>query len=204
MKRSALKVLALACLLLAMAPAAQAAETASATVARLNAALIEVMQQADALGYQGRYDRLAPVLTQTFDFPAMARVTLGGHWSSIGDAQQEAFTAAFADYSIGVFADRFDGYGGERFEILGERPARRGSVLVDNQIVKSDGEAVAINYLARADKDGGNWRLIDTLLGGSNSELAARRTEYGSIIESLGIDALIRTLRDKTAGFAAD
>src|SRR3546814_18538953 len=81
----------------------------------------------------------------------MARVVIGGHWSGVSDAQQQAFIDAFTDYSIGVFASRFDGYEGERFEVLGEQPARRGAVLVENQIVRSDGEPVAINYLTRPD-----------------------------------------------------
>lgn len=205
--RSPLKVLTLLlCLLLA--PAARAGETPSATVERLNGALLQVMQEAEALGFQGRYDRLAPVLRETFDFPAMARIALGAHWSSVSDAQQEAFTEAFADYSIAVFANRFDGYGGERFEILGTQEARRGAVLVENRIVKSDGEAVAINYLTRPEDDGadggGNWRIVDTILGGTASELAARRSEYSSILRKLGVNALIESLKDKTAGFAAE
>src|SRR3546814_2291630 len=90
----------------------------------------------------------------------MAKVVMGGHWTSIGTAHEEAFTAAFTEYSIGVFANRFDGYSGETFEVVGEQPARRGTVLVQNRIVKSDGEAVAINFLARQDEDG-NWRIVD-------------------------------------------
>ena len=191
-------------LLLLLAPAAaQAADTPTATVERLNAALLEAMKNAEALGFQGRYEQLAPVVRETFDFPAMARVIVGGHWSAISDAEQQAFTQAFADYSIGVFADRFDGYGGERFEVLGEQPARRGTVLVRNQIVKGDGEAVAINYLARPEQNGG-WRIVDTILGGMASELATRRSEYNGIIERQGIDALTRALKDRTAGFADD
>jgi phospholipid transport system substrate-binding protein len=189
-------------LVLATLPAARAAETPSATVERLNAALLEAMRNAEALGYQGRYEKLAPVVRQTFDFAAMARVILGGHWSSISAEQQRAFTEAFADYSVGVFADRFDGYSGERFEVLGEEPARRGTVLVRNQIVKSDGEAVAINYLTRPEDDGSGWRIIDTILGGTASELATRRAEYDGIIERQGIDALTQALKDRTSGFA--
>lgn len=193
--------LLLALLLLAAAPA-RAAETPSATVERLNAALLETMKQAEALGYQGRYDALAPVLKESFDFPAMARVAIGGHWSAISDAQQQAFTEAFTDYSIGVFADRFDGYSGERFEVLGEQEARRGTVLVLNRIVKSDGETVAINYLTRPENEGADWRIVDTILGGTASELASRRAEYDSILRRQGITALIGALQDKTAGFA--
>ncbi len=201
MTRIALAIFLLGLLL--VAPAGRAAETPTATVARLNDTLLEVMQQAEALGYQGRYDKLAPVLNESFDFPGMAKVTIGSQWNVISSAQQQAFTEAFTDYSIGVFAHRFNGYEGERFEILGEQPGRRGTVLVQNQIVKSDGEAIAINYLTQPQDDGG-WRIVDTILGGVSSELAGRRKEYSGIIAKTGIVSLIQALKDKTAAFAAE
>ncbi len=190
--------------LLPHGPAPRAAETASATVAQLNEALLSVMKAADKLDYQGRFERLAPELEAAFDFPVMARIALGPHWNALGSDQQTAFVRAFTDYSIGVFAKRFDGYSGERFDILGEAPARRDTVLVRNQIVKGDGEAIAINYLAKPSDDGSDWRIVDTILGGTASELAARRSEYSSIVEKNGIVALIDALKDKTAAFAAE
>lgn len=198
--------LVLAFVLLFLLPAAplRAAESPSATVARLNDALLEVMKAAEDLGFQGRYDRLAPVLEATFDFPGMAKVVLGSQWNAISSAQRQAFTEAFTEYSIGVFADRFDGYGGERFEILGEQPARRGTVLVQNQIVKSDGEAIAINYLTQPNREGTDWRIVDTILGGVSSELAGRRKEFGGIVTKTGIVSLIQALKDKTAAFAKE
>ena len=200
MTSSPMRAFALAfCLLLA--PSAWAQDGPSATVERLNTVLLDVMKNADSLGYQGRYDRLSPELTEIFDFPGMARVTLGRHWRKTAPDKREAFVTAFTDHSIAIFASRFDGYSGERFEILGEEEAKRGAVLVRNRIVKSDGEAVAINYLALPTKNG--WRLIDTLLDAKYSELATRRSEYGSIVTNQGIDALIAALKDKTAGYAA-
>jgi len=189
--------------LLIVGPAGpRAEETPTATVERLNAALLDTMKSARELGYQGRYDKLAPVLKEIFDFPTMARIVLGTHWSSISASQQADFIETFTDYSVGVFANRFDGYDGERFEILGEQPARRGTVLVQNQIVKGDGEAIAINYLTRPAEAGDNWQIIDTILGGAYSELATRRSEYDGIVEKTGIVSLIDALNRKTAGFA--
>lgn len=205
--RPPLLALLLAACLAALLPGhrgALAAETPQATVERLNAALIEVMRNAETLGYRGRYDRLAPVIRESFDFPAMARVIIGNHWSAITTTQRQAFIEAFTAYSIGVFAARFDGYRGEYFEILGEQPARRGTVLVQNRIVRTDDDPVAINYLTQPEKEGANWRIVDTILGGTASELATRRSEYDGILRRLGIEALIQSLKDKTAGFADD
>ena len=129
----------------------------------------------------------------------MREITVG----ALSDAARVPGIARVILYSIGVFAYRFNGFSGERFEVLGEQPARRGSVLVKNQIVKSDGEAIAINYLAQP-QDDGSWRIVDTILGGISSELASRRKEYIGIISKTGVVSLIQALNDKTAAFAEE
>ncbi len=183
--------------------AARAAEPPpSAIVERLNAVLIEVMQGAEALGFQGRYARLAPVLTAVFDFPLMARISAGRHWRALDEATRGRFVEAFGNMSIATYAARFDGYGGERFEVLGEAPARRETVLVRNHLVKSDGEAVAIDYLLKAAQ--GRWRVVDVFLDGKYSELALKRSEYGSVIKNHGIEVLIRSLDEKATELAAE
>src|SRR3546814_18825549 len=96
MTRLCLTALLLAAQLFA-APAARAGETPVATVERLNVALLESMKNADELGYRGRYEALAPVLRETFAFPAMARVGLGVNWNGVRDAPQQAFISAFTE-----------------------------------------------------------------------------------------------------------
>jgi phospholipid transport system substrate-binding protein len=183
--------------------AAPAAEpTPSEVVERLNTTLIEVMKGADSLGFQGRYERLAPVLSTTFDFPLMARVSAGRRWRDLDAATREGYLAAFGKVSIATYAARFDGYGGERFEVLGEEPGRRQTVVVRNRLVKSDGEAVAIDYLLKASE--GRWRVVDVFLDGKYSELALKRSEYGAVIKNHGVAALIRSLGEKSAKLAAE
>ncbi len=185
------------------ASAGRAAEpTPSAVVERLNAVLIEVMRGAEALGFQGRYQRLEPVLSQSFDFPFMARVSAGGRWRAWDEATRGRFVEAFGKVSIATYAARFDGYGGERFEILGEAPGRRKTVLVRNHLVRTGGDTVAIDYLLKATE--GHWRVIDVYLDGKYSELAVKRSEYGAVIKNHGIAALIQSLDEKAADLAAE
>jgi phospholipid transport system substrate-binding protein len=189
-------------LCVAGASGGRAAEpTPSEIVERLNAALIEVMREAEALGFQGRYQRLAPVLSQTFDFPFMARISAGGRWRALDEDTRGRFVEAFGKLSIATYAARFDGYGGERFEILSEVPGRRKTVVVRNHLVKSDGEAVAIDYLLKATE--GRWRVVDVFLDGKYSELALKRSEYGAVIKNHGIAALIQSLDQKAAELSA-
>ncbi len=198
-----LAVSLLLCVAVLGAGAARAAEpTPTEVVERLNAALIEVMREAEALGFKGRYERLAPVLSAAFDFPLMARISVGKHWRAWDEVLRARFVAAFGNSSIATYAARFDGFGGERFEILGEAPGRRKTVLVRNHLVRSDGDAVAIDYLLKA--TGGHWRVVDVYLDGKYSELALKRSEYGAVIKNHGVAALIQSLDEKAADLAAE
>lgn len=179
-----------------------AAGTPSDVVARLNASLLSVMRQATTLGYTGRFDALAPELLGAFNFPYMASVAAGKHWRDLDEAQRQRLIDVFGRTSIANFADRFNGYSGETFEILGESPGPRDSVLVRNKLTKSDGESVEINYLMR--QFDGRWQAIDVFLDAKYSELALKRSEYSSVIANKGFDSLIRSLEDKLAQLAAE
>lgn len=195
--RKTLALLAILAFSGALGAAPAAAAGPSQTVQRLNAALLAVMQNAEALGYRGRFAQLAPDLVQIFDFPAMTKAAVGRTWKGLDPERQRAMVEAFSAFSIANFARRFDGFSGERFEITGEEPAKRDKILVRNRIVKADGEAVSIDYLTRM-KDG-QWRVIDILLDGRQSELASRRAEYSAIIKREGFDQLLHSLQEKVA-----
>lgn len=182
------------------APLNAAAATSSKPaelVEQLNGVLLEVMRNADSLGYEGRYARLAPVLTETFNFPVMAGISAGRHWRGLSAEQKAELAKAFSRLSIGTFANRFDGYGGERFEVAGAEPGPRGSVLVRNKLIKTGGEVIEINYLMKEYK--GQWRAIDVYLDSKYSELAIKRSEHTSVIANEGFDSLIERIEAKLA-----
>lgn len=199
---AALVILTLAVPLPAPGASAAAAPRPAELVADLNAVILEVMRNAEDLGYEGRYDRLAPLLSETFNFPQMARISAGGHWRSLSPDQRAKLTRSFGRMSIGTFANRFDGYSGERFEVVGEEPGPRGTVLVRNRLIKKTGEPVEINYLMK--QYDGRWRVIDVYLESKYSELAIKRSEYTSVIANEGFDSLIQRIDDKLAEWAGN
>ena len=123
MALSAARVLSVLFFVLFLANPAGAAESSSGPVHKLNNALLKAMKNADALGFEGRYKLLAPVLTRVFIFPEMARIATGASWRKLTTGQRDRLIDAFARSSIATFASRFNGYSGERFEVTGERPA---------------------------------------------------------------------------------
>jgi len=171
-------------------------------IAGLNSKFIEVMKNAAKLGYEGRYQALAPALSDAYDFPEMARVSIGRYWRDLTDAQKQQLVAGFQAYSTATYAARFNGFSGEKFEVLGEEPAPAGNVRVNNQIVQRSGEPIRIDYLLRQETSG--FRIVDVFLKSSFSELAIRRSEFTTEYAKTGFDGVIALMKAKVAKLQTD
>lgn len=198
--RSALAPLVVLLVSLPAAPLrAEEAETGSAAaravVERFYASLQEVMQHGPHLGYQGRYDRLDPVIRQVYDLPFLSAKTLGRHWKDLSDQDRERWVSTFSRLTVSTYADRFDKDSGQRFEILTAEPSQRETVMVRTRIVPVGEAPVQLDYrLSGAD---GSWRVIDVFMNGTVSELALRRSEYSSVLKRDGFESLLSSLEGK-------
>jgi phospholipid transport system substrate-binding protein len=185
----------------ARAEAPAAASPPVQVVETLHAALLGVMKDSEKLGYQGRYDRLTPVLKETYDTAFMAEKSVGRHWKDATPADQEKLVDTFSRFMIANYAGRFDGYSGQSFQIVGEEPSAQGTVLVRTRLTEPQGEGVQLNY--RLHPTNGTWKIIDVYLNGTVSELALRRSEYASLIQREGWNGVIAALDQRIQGFAS-
>jgi phospholipid transport system substrate-binding protein len=172
--------------------AAMAAATPAQTIGTLYKSLLGTMRQAQQLGVKGRYEQLAPVLAQTYDMPFMSQMAVGRSWGSLPQQQKASIIDAFSRMMVANYASQFDGYSGEKFEIMQTIDRGADEKLVKTFIVQSNGKRVALDYLMR--NSGQGWKIVDVYLDGTISELANRRAEFGSILKSSGPEALISSL----------
>jgi phospholipid transport system substrate-binding protein len=172
---------------------ARAADAAVSTIEKYYARLIATMQAASSLTVQARYQKLAPVLGEAFDFPTMTRLSVGPAFNSATPAQQAEIRQAFEKFIGAFYANRIEGYSSEKFEVQPNAEVRGGQKVVKTTLVRPTGGSTRIDYLMN-----GN-RVIDIYLDGAISEVASRRGEFSSIIASGGPDALVKALRDKSA-----
>jgi phospholipid transport system substrate-binding protein len=172
---------------------ANAADPAVSTIEKYYARLIATMQAASSLSVQARYQKLAPVLGEAFDFPTMTRLSVGPAFNSATPAQQAEIRQAFEKFIGAFYANRIDGYSSEKFEVQPNVELRGGQRVVKTTLVRPSGGSTRIDYLMN-----GN-RVIDIYLDGAISEVASRRGEFSSIIASGGPEALVKALRDKSA-----
>lgn len=177
------------------APAAAESGAPTAMIETFHAGLLQIMKEAKTLGFEGRIDRLAPLMGETFDLDFMASKTVGRHWNKLSDEEKARWAETFARFTTANYAGRFTGYTGEEFVTLGVEDAARGTRNVLTKIVVPDGEDVQLNY--RVIERGGDWKIIDVYLNGTVSELALRRSEYASALKREGFDSLMASIEDK-------
>lgn len=180
----------------AAAPAARGDTGPVAVIDALHAVLLQVMQNADQLGVQGRYDTLEPRLRETYDFERMIAVSAGSHWAGAGEAERTQLLAAFIRYSVATYASRFTGYDGEQFVVQGERAGPRETVLVETTIQPRNAQPIPITYVMRR-RDNGDARVVDVLLENAISELAVRRSDYARILQDGGPSRLTQVLNER-------
>ncbi len=183
------------------AAVAAATTTARAVIERFHESLLGVMKDASRLGYRGRYATLITEVSRAFHLPVMARVAVGRHWKKLSRPQKKKLVEAFGRMTTATDAYRFDGYGGERFRFVEAVELRPRTVMVKTELVKTDGEAVKLDYLVRRFKSG--WRVVDIFLKGTFSELATKRSEYSSVMRRRGLDGLIAEINRKVLAYEA-
>jgi phospholipid transport system substrate-binding protein len=158
--------------------------------------LMPTLRLAGQLSVRERDQRFGPAITSAFDIATMTRLAAGPAWSSFSGAQQAAVREAFARFLVADYASLVTDYSGESFVVDPQTSpeSRGGGQIVKTKILQPGGRTVTINYLVR----GG--RVIDVYLNGTVSDLATRRDEFASILAGGGgADALVKTLRERTA-----
>jgi len=181
--------------------AARAAEAVDPAAARIQAfydVLLNGMKHAQDLGVQGRFEKLAPAVKETFDSATMTRVAAGPSWNKIPADKQQALIAAFERMTTASYASQFAGYSGQQFTVEPKATPRNADVIVHSRLQPANGDPVTFNYLMRG--SGADWKIEDVYLDGTISQLAVRRSEFSAILASEGPDGLLSKLTAQSDG----
>jgi len=172
---------------------AHAADTPSAPIDQLDAALVTTMKNGSA-PFQQRYAALAPAVDATFNLQQILQTTIGLKWASIPADKQKALLAAFRAFTIASYVSNFDSDSGTTFRLLPETRAVGADKVVESEIVPKDGDPTRMDYVMRQSPTG--WQAIDVLEEGTISQAAVQRSDFRSLLAD-GPDKLIASLTAK-------
>ncbi len=172
----------------------QEAATARQVVATFQGHLIDAMKAGKKAGYAGRYEKLYGPVTQSHDLEKIARVIVGREWEKLTTDQQRTFVEVFRRFSVSSYAHNFKGYDGETFVFDSLEETGKGGVVVRTLLKIPNEKDVKLDYMLK--QNGNTWQIINIIANGV-SDLALKRTEYASVLQREGFDALIRRLNEK-------
>lgn len=161
-----------------------------------------VIIQDESLDNDAKLTKLEAMFTDVVDVQWVGRFVLGRHWRSLDESQQDAYQAAYRNFLIKHYVSNFVGYSGETFTIPQAREEREGEYFVRMEIQRPKGQQpVIVDYLLRS--DGGDFKVFDIIVEGV-SLINTQRSEFGSVVERKGIEALITKLKAKSDNLQAE
>ncbi|MEM7041737.1 MAG: ABC transporter substrate-binding protein [Pseudomonadota bacterium] len=170
-------------------------------VTRLVGHILQVIS-ADHDGSRQERRLMAAIESQT-DLSLLARMTMGRHWRKANAQQRQSFVDVFRRYLLQSFTSRLRRYTGtdlgsmhDRFTISGSKPAGKNDVVVHSRINPPSGTPLAVDWRLRSRE--GRLYVIDLVVEGV-SLLITQRSEFGSVVERVGIDGLIGELQKRVA-----
>ena len=157
-------------------------------VNRFHEILLNVMQNADSLGYSGRYDELSTIISSSFDLPLIAQVVLGRHWSQLNNDEKTEFISLYEKLIISTYASRFDAYGDEIFIFKAVEELNRGRKLIKTELHSDSSDVITLDYLMT--QKNGVWKIISVIADGAN-DISIKRAEYADVIKLHGYPKLL-------------
>ena len=179
---------------------AWAADGPDTPIRALLEALLTSMKAGTVAPFPKRSATLAPFIERAFDIGATLQGTVGPRWASFTPAQQSQLFDTFRAFTIARYTENFEEFGGEKLEVLPGIRAAGTDQIVPTQIVPSRGDPIRIDYVMRQTAQG--WRAVDVLLNGTISQVAVQRSDFRALLASGGPDALIASLKQKTAALS--
>jgi len=144
-------------------------------------------------GKQVYLDRLREVIFPLFDFPEMARRSLGFHWRRLSPEERQEFVTLFTNLLERSYAGKIDLYDGETVVFTGE-VVEDNYARVDSNLISKKGEAFSVDY--KLLRKNGDWRIYDVLVE-HISLVNNYRSQFNRIITNSSYKNLIKKINKK-------
>jgi phospholipid transport system substrate-binding protein len=156
-------------------------------------AVLAVVRQAD-LSDEEKNKKIEEIVTPMFDFPLMAKLTLGKkYWPDLSKEQKDRFTQLFIERMRSSYLGRLTSYKDEK--IIYESP-----VPVDNKIqipsyLVSESNKISILYkFYQSEID---WRIYDLEIEGV-SIIRSYRAQFYQILQNGSFEDLLKKMETKS------
>jgi phospholipid transport system substrate-binding protein len=136
---------------------------------------------------------LRGVFNNYVDLPWVSNFVLGRHARSATQVQKQRFVASYKEFMTKSYASRLKNYSGETYQITSQRNLGDSKAELRMSVNRKEGAPILIDY--KIHKVGKDFKIYDMAVEGI-SLITTQRSEFGTIIERKGLDALIMALEN--------
>ena len=128
-----------------------------------------------------------------FDFPEMARRSMGQHWAKLAENERQEFSQLFSSLLEAAYAQKIEHYEGEKIQYVGETLGAEGNTaMVKTKLLTKAGTEVPVDYHLM--KRGDRWMVYDLYIEGV-SLVANYRTQFDRVMRTGTYDDLVKRMR---------
>jgi phospholipid transport system substrate-binding protein len=138
--------------------------------------------------------QLRDTIYPRFDFPEMAKRSLGRHWSRATPEKQQEFVKLFTDLLENSYIDKIEGYKGEKVVYTREQ-VDGDNAEVFTKVLTPKGEEFSINY--KLHRVGNEWKVYDVVVE-DISLVNNYRSQFNRILANASFDELLKKLQQKS------
>jgi len=180
-------------------PADVVRDTSTQVIKRLQSEKQELQKNPGRL-----YDLVDKLVVPHFDFVSMSRWVLGKNtWENASEKQRQAFMEQFKTLLVRTYAKALLQYSDQPikyFPAQGDKSS--GMVMVKTEVQQAGGSGtIPIQY--RMHIENGKWKVVDVVVD-STSLIITFRGEYNSLVNRIGLNALIERLTQKNSQLASN
>lgn len=158
------------------------------------AAVIEIVTRPDLQGpakLVARRALLREIADDLFDFPEMARSSLGYHWATPSEKERAEFLVLFTDLLERSYVTTIENYAGEHIVYLSET-IEGDYATVRSRILTTRGAEISVDYRLRRSAAG--WSAFDVVL--EHVSLAANyREQINRVLRTASFATLLTRMR---------
>ena len=190
-RRLLIIILITALSVIGFAPSARA----GAATAQIQAAVEKALSilRDPKLQSDAKRKELRAAIYPKFDFPEMARRSLGSHWQKRSPHEQQEFVGVFTELIENSYMNNIEAYNGEKI-IFGAERQERDYAEVETKVANKKGEEISVVYKLR--HAGSDWKIYDVVI--ENISLVNNyRSQFNRVIAQSSYDELFRKMKDK-------
>lgn len=176
------------------AKAAAAQNSPEGFVKNIADAVLDVVQKEKQSAAESK---LITIFEDAVDIEWMSKFALGRNWRDLDDQQKHSYTKAYRQYLINTYVKRFVEYNGQKFSINASKQVSENNYVVFTTLVQADRSKadLKIDYRLNGKTSSrfGHFRIVDIVFEGV-SMVTSQRAEFNEVVNSKGVDALIKML----------